>query len=905
MFGKNKCRYTQDLKIIYLISLLSLVFILIPPFSETPLRIPFALILIFFVPGYAFISAMFPGNREISGMERFTLSIGFSIIIMVFDGFLISLTVWKFRPNSLTISLVLLTFIFGAVAHLARKRLPLEEQFYFSYRDFIHSLTAPETCNIDEEEEEICYDENMEDKKFAAKNRKKISSMQKPAKNMKKPALQISEKLHPKITKTLIIAMVLSIIVAGSMFAYAKATREKEAFTTLYILGPDGKAENYPENFSTSDPIHIIAGIENFEYAQENYTLEIILDGTTLNTMEITLDYKEKWEKELTIAPTELKQGRQKLQLVLFKDDTEGSSYRSVHLWVNQVISSEPVLTKENEVIDFTKIINPSMDTDDGWEFTTTNEIMATGYYMNGSGIYSSRAFIINASYEGMADQFTTTLQQLIHSNESANVILSCYIKDTYTKGKADKEETRYKRIVFNNELIWTDGINGDEGWQHIQVPVTLKEGNNTLSIALLQGSLQTTYPVEMIIDEVTFMPESAFSPYVRADNTIEFELPVSKVSPLSKTSDTKFTVEWNGTDTGSGIYYYDIQYSINGTTWKNWLTKTTMTSAEFEGMEGVTYYFRSIAVDNALNKEMEKSTPDTSTTIDTSAPTIELDITPNPTSDVTYLTVEANKPLLSVKCIITPRNFGSVENVRLATTDNITWTSKYTIEVQDTYDIEIIAKDYSNNTAYTFGTLYTDETLEELNIDFEPEKTSDEVKITITCSTALKGEPTVVVKDRYGYKLEVNLESSDDNEYVYIATTDDEDFDYTIRDGIARVTVTAKTLDSLTLYEEGTFIIDRVDPTIKSFSPDDDETVETGSPSIQALYSDDRAGIDKTKVKLLVNGVDVTDVADVGYSSIYYVAQGLENGKVEVQLSVTDQAGNTKEEEWTFYVSI
>lgn len=900
MFGKNKCRYTQDLKIIYLISLLSIVFILVPPFSETPLRIPFALILIFFVPGYAFISAMFPGNREISGIERFTLSVGFSIVIMVFDGFLISLTVWKFRPNSITFSLVLLTFIFGIIAYLARKRIPVEEQFSFSYKDFIRSLTEPETCNDDMKEGEICYDETVEDKRFAARNRKKISSMRKPSRDKSKPALQTSEKLSPEITKTLIIAMVLSIIVAGSMFAYAKATREKETFTTLYILGPDGKAENYPENFSTSDPIQIIAGIENFEYAKENYTLEIILDDTTVNTIEISLDHEEKWEEELTITPAKSKQGKQKLELALYTDDSEGRAYRTVHLWVNQVLSTEPVTTKEHEVIDFVEIINPSMESEDGWEFTTTNDTIGTGYYLNESGIYASQAYVINASYEGIIDQYAThTLEQIIYSEESADVILSCYLKDTYTKGTEDKDETQSKRIVFNRELAWIDGVNGDEGWQHIEVPVQLQEGNNTLSFILLQGRLQQLYPVEMIIDEVTFIPESALSPYIKEDNTVEFELPDSKVLALPKTSNSKFVVEWNGTDSGSGIYYYDIQYSTDGTTWKNWITKTTMTSAEFEGEQGTTYYFRSIAVDNALNKEIADPNPDSSTTIDSSAPEIELDITPNPATETTYLTVESNKELSEVTCIVTPQNFGSAETIILDTDDYITWSSKYTIDVQDTFDIEVIATDYSNNTAYTFGTLYTDESLEELTITVVPEKTSEDAELRISASTALEKEPTVTIIDRYGYVIETTYESKDDDEYIYSIEIDDD-----THDGVARIIAKAKTVNDEQLYEEDTFVIDREEPEIESYSPEDGETISTGTYTITASYTDDRTGIDKTLLVLKVNGVDVTSDTEIGYSSLFYLANDLLDGENTVELTVVDQAGNSIKEEWTFYVS-
>jgi uncharacterized membrane protein len=819
---------------------------------------------------------------------------------MVFDGFLISLTVWKFRPNSITFSLVLLTFIFGIIAYLARKRIPVEEQFSFSYKDFIRSLTEPETCNDDMEEGEICYDETVEDKRFAARNRKKISSMRKPSRDKSKPALQTSEKLSPEITKTLIIAMVLSIIVAGSMFAYAKATREKETFTTLYILGPDGKAENYPENFSTSDPIQIIAGIENFEYAKENYTLEIILDDTTVNTIEISLDHEEKWEEELTITPAKSKQGKQKLELALYTDDSEGRAYRTVHLWVNQVLSTEPVTTKEHEVIDFVEIINPSMESEDGWEFTTTNDTIGTGYYLNESGIYASQAYVINASYEGIIDQYAThTLEQIIYSEESADVILSCYLKDTYTKGTEDKDETQSKRIVFNRELVWIDGVNGDEGWQHIEVPVQLQEGNNTLSFILLQGRLQQLYPVEMIIDEVTFIPESALSPYIKEDNTVEFELPDSKVLALPKTSNSKFVVEWNGTDSGSGIYYYDIQYSTDGTTWKNWITKTTMTSAEFEGEQGTTYYFRSIAVDNALNKEIADPNPDSSTTIDSSAPEIELDITPNPATETTYLTVESNKELSEVTCIVTPQNFGSAETIILDTDDYITWSSKYTIDVQDTFDIEVIATDYSNNTAYTFGTLYTDESLEELTITVIPEKTSEDAELRISSSTALEKEPTLTIIDRYGNVIDTTYESKDDDEYIYSIEIDDD-----THDGVARVIAKAETVNSEQLYEEDTFVIDRDEPEIESYSPEDGETISTGTYTITASYTDDRTGIDKTLLVLKVNGADVTSDTEIGYSSLFYLANDLLDGENTVELTVVDQAGNSVNEKWTFYVS-
>ncbi|WP_342304717.1 DUF1616 domain-containing protein [Methanolobus sp. ZRKC5] len=905
MLGPNKYTYTQDLKLLLVASLLSIIFILFPPFNEIALiRILFALLIIFFIPGYAFMSALFPSNKEISEIERFTLSVGFSIMIMVFDGFIVSLTEWKFRPNSITISLVILTVIFVLLTYLSRKRLPEDEQFSFSYSAFIQSLNSDE--EIHAEVEETKHQNTEIDKRFSASNRKKISSVRK--KNRATPTELNTKKIAPEITKALMIAMVLSIIIAGAMFAYAKATREKETFTALYILGPDGKAENYPENISTSNPLHIIAGIENYEHADVNYILQAKLDGIVLDEIEVTLRHEDKWEQELVLTPTKFKQERQKLEFALYKDEVGNFAYRSAHLWVTQMISTEVVETTNSATIDFIQLSNPDMETDEGWTFISSNETSVTGHYLNESGINSSKAFVINSTFEGNMGQWgydQYNLQQEIYSNRTQDVLLSAYMKDNYAKGTPDKEESQYKRVLLNDVIVWSEGINGDEGWQHLMLPVTIQEGKNTISFVLAQNRNLDLKTIEFAIDEVSFMPLSALSPYVKDDNTVEFDLPISKVLTLvPSVGNNKFTVSWNGTDEGSGIYYYDIDYSTDGTNWNRWISKTTAISAEFEGKQGETYYFRSKAVDNALNEEMEHAVSDTSTKVDITAPTIELDITPNPTSDTTYLTVTSSKPLMEMECKIIPWTFGNSESLKLATTDNIIWTTKYTVKLQDNYNIEVTAKDYANNTAYTFGSLYTDESLEELTIDINPEKTSDDVEITITSSTALKEEPTVIVQDRYGYKLDVTFEGSSDNEYTYTATTEDKDLDYSIRDGTARVKTTAKTVDSLSLYEEETFIIDRVDPTIKSLSPDDGETVNTGNPSIRASYSDDRAGIDKTKIAFQVNGVDVTDDAEIDYSSITYNAVGLENGAVDVRLSVTDQAGNTAVETWTFYVS-
>jgi uncharacterized membrane protein len=59
-----------DLYLVLVTNVLAILFILIPPFNETPLRIPLALVLLLFLPGYVFIAAMFPGRDPGTGYQR-------------------------------------------------------------------------------------------------------------------------------------------------------------------------------------------------------------------------------------------------------------------------------------------------------------------------------------------------------------------------------------------------------------------------------------------------------------------------------------------------------------------------------------------------------------------------------------------------------------------------------------------------------------------------------------------------------------------------------------------------------------------------------------------------------------------------------------------------------------------
>jgi hypothetical protein len=99
--------------------------------------------------------------------------------------------------------------------------------------------------------------------------------------------------------------------------------------------------------------------------------------------------------------------------------------------------------------------------------------------------------------------------------------------------------------------------------------------------------------------------------------NTIDRSSPTSSLLPLAATiSSLKFPVRWQGNDTGSGIKEYTVFVSDDGSPFREWLTRTDQTSAEFTGVNGRTYSFYSIARDHADNVEAPKSTAEATTRV-------------------------------------------------------------------------------------------------------------------------------------------------------------------------------------------------------------------------------------------------------------------------------------------------
>ena len=110
--------------------------------------------------------------------------------------------------------------------------------------------------------------------------------------------------------------------------------KEGEKFTEFYILGPNGKASDYPTNLTVGQTGKLFVGVVNHEYAPVNYEMVVKLQDSIIQQENITLKDKQKIEKEINFTPS-VSGSNQKLEFLFYKLPDREKPYRTLHLWVN------------------------------------------------------------------------------------------------------------------------------------------------------------------------------------------------------------------------------------------------------------------------------------------------------------------------------------------------------------------------------------------------------------------------------------------------------------------------------------------------------------------------------------------------------------------------------------------
>lgn len=324
---------------------LTVVTVFAPVLSDTYLRVIVGLPFVLFVPGYAFIAALFPEaggqdtneaaeqdptdtdtdprtgvqttqqlvDRGIDGIERVALSFGLSIAIVPLIGLVLNFTLWGIRLVPIVLSVSGFTVVCTVVAARRRWALPADAQFQVPYRQWVATTHT-----------ELFEPESRAD---AALN----------------------------------VLLILSIVLAAASVTYAVTVpKSGESFTEFYLLteneSGDLVAAGYPTNFTTGETRPLVIGVSNHEHEETTYSVIVQLqrvnvthqqNTTTVRVQQrevlgqrrVQLADNETWHTAYSVMPTMTGQ-RLRLAFLLYRGSppsqpTVENAYRETHLWIN------------------------------------------------------------------------------------------------------------------------------------------------------------------------------------------------------------------------------------------------------------------------------------------------------------------------------------------------------------------------------------------------------------------------------------------------------------------------------------------------------------------------------------------------------------------------------------------
>lgn len=275
-----------DLKLIIVFQLFTVIFLTIPPLNTTIIRTILGIPMVLFVPGYVLIVALFPGKYDLDGIERLALSLGLSIAVVPLLGLGLNFTPWGIRFGPIIATLILFTLSLLIIANFRRLELKADERFGIPLKATIMSLKE---------------------------------EFQKPG---------------DRIDRLLTIVLILSIIASLILLVYViAAPKQGEKFTEFYILGPGGKASDYPRNASPAKPVNLIVGVVNHEYSIINYSLKVKIKNDTFLEQKIRLTHNQTLEEPVRFS-INTTGSDMKLEFLLFREDN-AEPYRETHLWIN------------------------------------------------------------------------------------------------------------------------------------------------------------------------------------------------------------------------------------------------------------------------------------------------------------------------------------------------------------------------------------------------------------------------------------------------------------------------------------------------------------------------------------------------------------------------------------------
>lgn len=276
-------------KILIAIVIITLLLFPAVAFTSGALRIALALPLVLFIPGYTLLSALFPSQGSLSGIERIAFSFGLSIAITILIGIILNYTPWGISPYPILISATIFVIITTFVAWYRSLK---------SYEEF--SITV--NIGLNQWREMAGLD------------------------------------------KILSLSLVVALLVALGSIGYVIAVpKQEQKFTEFYILSVEDKAENYPKQVVLGEPVALIIGIVNHEGVVTNYLVDIRINGIDTKEVRIkSLADEDKWQEVVSFVP-QSSGVEQKVEFWLYKNgEAEPYFEEPLYLYFEVIEPSSP-----------------------------------------------------------------------------------------------------------------------------------------------------------------------------------------------------------------------------------------------------------------------------------------------------------------------------------------------------------------------------------------------------------------------------------------------------------------------------------------------------------------------------------------------------------------------------------
>ena len=316
-------------------------FVFLPALSESPLRILVGLPFVLFVPGYAFVSALFPeegasptasrdgagvlsngedrsriespvdASRGIDRWERIALAFGLSIATVPLVAMVVTLSPLAFGAATVLPAIGFFSILCTVVAGVRRQVLPPQRRFRVSPVDWL------------------------------TRTRRSVA--------------QSDTRGELLLSTGLAIAVVLAVSTLG--FAVL-APPDGETYTEFYVLSENAEgdlvAADYPDSLQPGEPQPISVGIENYERETVDYevviqlqrvegtgTDAVVTERTRIDRYATTLDHNETWVDERSLTAPDGWTGTElRLEFLLYEGEvpatpTRENAHRSLHLWMD------------------------------------------------------------------------------------------------------------------------------------------------------------------------------------------------------------------------------------------------------------------------------------------------------------------------------------------------------------------------------------------------------------------------------------------------------------------------------------------------------------------------------------------------------------------------------------------